>query len=247
MDISRRDLFKVAASCWFWPRWGRRSSRSPAPSPPSDAYNMADHWWGMLIDIDKCIGCGNCVRACSTENNVPDGYFRTWVERYQIEERQSSRTWIRPTAPWMASRRHARRTSRASSSPSSATIARIRRACRSARWAPPSSARTAWCWWTRPTAWAAAIACKPALTAAAICIRKRTRWTSARSAITASPRGSPPPAARTAPPARGSWWTSRTPRIRFTSSCAHNKVQVLKPYMATQAKVYYKDLDGAVR
>ena len=26
-----------------------------------------------------------------------------------------------------------------------------------------------------------------------------------------------------------------------------NKVQVLKPHMATDAKVYYKDLDGSVR
>ena len=43
---------------------------------------MSDHWWGMLIDIPKCIGCGNCVRACQTENDVPDGFFRTWVERY---------------------------------------------------------------------------------------------------------------------------------------------------------------------
>ena len=47
---------------------------------------MADHWWGMIIDIDKCIGCGNCVRACSNENDVPKGYFRTWVERYQVDE-----------------------------------------------------------------------------------------------------------------------------------------------------------------
>ncbi len=43
---------------------------------------MSEHWWGMLIDIPKCIGCGNCVRACQTENDVPDGFFRTWVERY---------------------------------------------------------------------------------------------------------------------------------------------------------------------
>ena len=58
--------------------------------PARDAYKMADHWWGMLIDIDKCIGCGNCVRACSKENNVPQGYFRTWVERYQIEEGEAA-------------------------------------------------------------------------------------------------------------------------------------------------------------
>ena len=75
----------------------------------------------------------------------------------------------------------------------------------------------------------------------------RTRWTSAPCATTASPRGSPRPAARTVPPARVSWWTSRIPKTRSTNSCAHNKVQVLKPHMATEAKVYYKDLDGSVR
>ena len=40
----------------------------------------------MLIDIPKCIGCGNCVRACQTENDVPDGHFRTWVERYHVTD-----------------------------------------------------------------------------------------------------------------------------------------------------------------
>ncbi|HEU5413951.1 MAG TPA: 4Fe-4S binding protein, partial [Candidatus Angelobacter sp.] len=49
-------------------------------------YNTADHWWGMLVDIEKCIGCGSCVRACQKENNVPDGYYRTWIERYRITE-----------------------------------------------------------------------------------------------------------------------------------------------------------------
>jgi Fe-S-cluster-containing dehydrogenase component len=51
------------------------------------AYKMADHYWGMIVDIEKCIGCGNCVRADKAENNVPltPFFFRTWVERYHIE------------------------------------------------------------------------------------------------------------------------------------------------------------------
>lgn len=54
--------------------------------PPPSKYDAAQHWWGMAIDIEKCIGCGGCVRACKTENDVPleSAYFRTWVERYHV-------------------------------------------------------------------------------------------------------------------------------------------------------------------
>jgi len=38
--------------------------------------------FGYLVDTTKCIGCGNCMVACKRENDVPDGEFRTWVERY---------------------------------------------------------------------------------------------------------------------------------------------------------------------
>jgi tetrathionate reductase subunit B len=48
-------------------------------------YSRAEHWWAMTIDIDKCIGSGNCVRACAAENDVPEGFFRTWVERYAVQ------------------------------------------------------------------------------------------------------------------------------------------------------------------
>jgi Fe-S-cluster-containing dehydrogenase component len=58
----------------------------------ADSYKLADHWWAMSIDIEKCIGCGNCVRACKKENDVPlePYYFRTWVERYHVPEKDTA-------------------------------------------------------------------------------------------------------------------------------------------------------------
>ena len=56
---------------------------------PQDApgYDVHAHWWGMAIDIDKCIGCGVCVRGCKAENDVllTAHTSRTWVERYMVD------------------------------------------------------------------------------------------------------------------------------------------------------------------
>lgn len=59
------------------------AAMQPAESVLAE-YDWTKHNYVYLIDTRKCIGCGSCVRACSRENNVPDGYFRTWVERYRI-------------------------------------------------------------------------------------------------------------------------------------------------------------------
>ena len=64
--------------------WEHVLAGTPEASPN---YTATDHWWGMIIDIEKCIGCGTCVKACKNENNVlnEEGHFRTWVERYVID------------------------------------------------------------------------------------------------------------------------------------------------------------------
>ena len=50
----------------------------------SIAQKTEEHWYGFGFDLDKCIGCGSCAKACKAENNVPKEpfYYRTWVEQY---------------------------------------------------------------------------------------------------------------------------------------------------------------------
>jgi tetrathionate reductase subunit B len=81
MSISRRHLLLLLPAAAV--AWKHVLAGTPEASPN---YTMSQHWWSMLIDLPKCIGCGNCVRACQAENDVPDGYFRTWVERYHVTE-----------------------------------------------------------------------------------------------------------------------------------------------------------------
>jgi len=64
--------------------------RHPVVAALSDADSTgetapsADHDYAFVVDVSRCIGCGQCVRACSVENNVPEGQFRTWIERYVV-------------------------------------------------------------------------------------------------------------------------------------------------------------------
>jgi len=55
-----------------------------AANEPADPNEI---WYGIGIDIKKCIGCGRCANACKLENHVPKEpfFFRTWVEQYTIK------------------------------------------------------------------------------------------------------------------------------------------------------------------
>ena len=53
----------------------------------------ADHKWGMVVDVDRCIGCQACVVACQSENNIPLN------EEDHFNQRRAM-AWIRVERYW---------------------------------------------------------------------------------------------------------------------------------------------------
>lgn len=81
----------------------------PQPARPASFYPpwpSAKNAWGMVIDLDSCIGCNACVAACTAENNVPvvgpeqvtAGREMHWlrIARYYTGEAEEPRSFFQP-------------------------------------------------------------------------------------------------------------------------------------------------------
>jgi len=88
----RRDFLRVvvqSAGGFFFAGClaAEESDADGPPAPGGEQYDWNKFLWAYAVDTTRCIGCGSCMRACRAENEVPEGYFRTWVERYEIDGR----------------------------------------------------------------------------------------------------------------------------------------------------------------
>ncbi|MDD5758409.1 MAG: 4Fe-4S dicluster domain-containing protein [Desulfobulbaceae bacterium] len=86
MSSSRRKFLKTAITGGIAASLPLSAFKLLSPAEVQASIGDDKVRWAFLIDIQKCVGCGFCVKACKLENEVPYDLpvSRTWVERYVV-------------------------------------------------------------------------------------------------------------------------------------------------------------------
>jgi tetrathionate reductase subunit B len=86
MKCSRRKLLKSAFATTLVGSLPLAAFRFLSPAECRAETGKPGTRWIFLVDTQKCVGCGFCVKACKLENEVPYDapVTRTWVERYVV-------------------------------------------------------------------------------------------------------------------------------------------------------------------
>jgi len=243
MSISRRHMLLLLPAAAV--AWKHVLAGTPESSPN---YTLSQHWWGMLIDLTKCIGCGNCVRACQSENDVPDGYFRTWVERYHVSDYDIENPHVDspdggikgfpPTKEEGGKNFFVPKLCNHCADSPCVQVCPV-----GATFVSPDGVvlvDESYCLGCRYCVQACPYGCrylhpeKNTVDKCTLCYHRITKG------LTTACCENCPTGAR-------QLVDFKNPKDPVHEFLRNNKVEVLKPYMATRAKVYYKDLDGSVR
>ena len=86
MSCSRRDLLKNTFKASLASALPLSAFKMLSPAQAKASAGDSNIRWVFLVDTQKCVGCGLCVKACKNENEVPydPPITRTWVERYVL-------------------------------------------------------------------------------------------------------------------------------------------------------------------
>jgi Fe-S-cluster-containing dehydrogenase component len=86
MECSRRKFLKSVGAATAVATLPVAAFRLFSPAECRAETGKPGTRWIFLVDTEKCVGCGLCVKACKLENEVPYDapVTRTWVERYVV-------------------------------------------------------------------------------------------------------------------------------------------------------------------
>src|SRR5581483_11459779 len=245
MDLNRRELLAGAGKFLIL---SRAAQAVLAGTADAEKYKAADHWWGMTIDVSRCIGCGNCVRACAKENDVPAGYFRTWVERYHVNDADLEHPVVESPDGGMNGfpAKHE----------ASGKNFFVPKLCNHCVDSPCIQACPVGATYDSPDGVVLidqkyCIGCRYCIQACPYGCRylHPTRKTADKCTLCYHriSQGLTTACCEACPTGARKLVDLKNPKDPVHDFLRQNKVQVLKPYMATGSKVFYKDLDGAVR
>ena len=104
-NMEGRDLVRDRTLGDFQKQSANRETPQPSLYP---GFKNEGHAWGMLVDLNACIGCGACVLGCQSENNIPivgkeevlRGREMHWlrIDRYYKNEPGNPQTLFQPLA-----------------------------------------------------------------------------------------------------------------------------------------------------
>jgi Fe-S-cluster-containing dehydrogenase component len=86
--ISRRALLKVGAGGGLLVALGSKWI------PFSEAMSKVQAEYALIIDLNKCTGCGACGEACNQRNNLPEG--KSFIRRIRKQEVTDEHCWCLP-------------------------------------------------------------------------------------------------------------------------------------------------------
>lgn len=71
------------------------AGKSPASEGSAPANTKGKIRWGMVMDLEKCNGCLQCIATCKKEHGLPDGVFWIYVMAFKEPDRPDTDILVR--------------------------------------------------------------------------------------------------------------------------------------------------------